>query len=237
MRGVVLRHTPKKSEQHHVTTPPESREAAAAAGLRYVTYKTPGFRRVRVGKGFRYVTPDGATARDARELERIRSLVIPPAWTNVWICADARGHLQATGRDARGRKQHRYHPRWRHVRDEAKYQHISRVRLGVASTTQTRRRRSGRAGADPTQGRVGRRAAPREDADSRRQRRVRAQQPVVRPDDAAQRARAGVRFDDSISIPRQVRQVPRHRPQRRTAREDRSPMSGSAGPGALPIPG
>ena len=124
MRGVVLRHTPKKSEQHNVTTPPESREAAAAAGLRYVTDKTPGFRRVRVGKGFRYVTPDGATVRDARELERIRSLVIPPAWTDVWICADARGHLQATGRDARGRKQHRYHPRWRHVRDEAKYEHI-----------------------------------------------------------------------------------------------------------------
>ena len=66
MRGVVLRHTPKKSEQHNVTTPPESREAAAAAGLRYVTDKTPGFRRVRAGKGFRYVTPDGATVREER---------------------------------------------------------------------------------------------------------------------------------------------------------------------------
>src|SRR4249919_3893962 len=121
MRGVVLRHTPKKSEQHNVTTPPESREAAAAAGLRYVTDKTPGFRRVRVGKGFRYVTPDGATVQGERELERIRSLVIPPAWADVWICADARGHLQATGRDARGRKQYLYHPDWRTLRDETKF--------------------------------------------------------------------------------------------------------------------
>jgi DNA topoisomerase-1 len=121
MSGVVLRHTPRKAGQQSISPPPESREAAAAAGLRYVTDKGPGLRRIRVGKGFRYVTPEGATVRDARELERIRSLVIPPAWTNVWICLDGRGHLQATGRDARGRKQHRYHPRWRHVRDEAKY--------------------------------------------------------------------------------------------------------------------
>ena len=122
MSGIVLRHTPRKAADEGASgVPPESRDAAAAAGLRYVTDKTPGFRRVRVGKGFRYVTPQGSTTRDARELERIRSLVIPPAWTDVWICADPRGHLQATGRDARGRKQHRYHPAWRRVRDEAKY--------------------------------------------------------------------------------------------------------------------
>jgi DNA topoisomerase I len=74
-----------------------------------------------VGKGFRYVTPQGATLRDASDLQRIRSLAIPPAWRDVWISPQARGHLQATGRDARGRKQYRYHPKWRQVRDESKY--------------------------------------------------------------------------------------------------------------------
>ena len=102
----------------------ESRDAAASAGLRYVTDGTPGIARQRVGKGFRYVNPDGSTVRDADELTRIRALAIPPAWTGVWICPNPRGHLQATGRDTRGRKQHRYHARWRKVRDEAKYDRI-----------------------------------------------------------------------------------------------------------------
>jgi DNA topoisomerase-1 len=79
---------------------------------------------VRAGKGFRYVGPDGRSIRDPEELARIRSLVIPPAWTGVWICPLAHGHLQATGRDARGRKQARYHPRWRAVRDETKYHRL-----------------------------------------------------------------------------------------------------------------
>jgi DNA topoisomerase-1 len=77
-----------------------------------------------VGTGFRYVTPQGSILRDAKAVQRIRSLAIPPAWTDVWICPNPLGHLQATGRDARGRKQHRYHPRWRQVRDEAKYDRI-----------------------------------------------------------------------------------------------------------------
>jgi DNA topoisomerase-1 len=81
----------------------------------------PGIRRARSGKGFRYRTPDGKVLHDPDELRRIRALVIPPAWTDVWICPLANGHLQATGRDDRGRKQHRYHPRWREVRDETKY--------------------------------------------------------------------------------------------------------------------
>jgi DNA topoisomerase-1 len=80
-----------------------------------------GIRRVRAGKGFRYLDPDGKPVHDRDVLARIRSLVIPPAWTEVWICPLANGHLQATGRDARGRKQYRYHPRWREVRDESKY--------------------------------------------------------------------------------------------------------------------
>jgi DNA topoisomerase-1 len=95
--------------------------AARAAGLRYVTDARPGIRRKRAGKGFVYVGPDGSSVRDEAELQRIRALAVPPAWTDVWICVDPRGHIQATGRDARRRKQYRYHARWREVRDETKY--------------------------------------------------------------------------------------------------------------------
>lgn len=100
---------------------PAGVESARAAGLRYTSDTRPGIRRVRAGSGFSYIGPDGRALRGADELQRIRGLVIPPAWADVWICADARGHLQATGRDARGRKQYRYHPRWREVRDGTKY--------------------------------------------------------------------------------------------------------------------
>lgn len=96
-------------------------ESARVAGLRYVTDEAPGIQRHRAGEGFRYVAPDGTALRDAATLSRIRRLAIPPAWSNVWICARDDGHLQATGRDARRRKQYRYHPRWREVRDETKY--------------------------------------------------------------------------------------------------------------------
>jgi DNA topoisomerase I len=95
--------------------------AARAAGLRYVSHASPGLERKRVGSRFRYLSPEGKTVRDADTLSRIRALAIPPAWTDVWICALEDGHLQAVGRDARGRKQYRYHTRWREVRDEAKY--------------------------------------------------------------------------------------------------------------------
>lgn len=96
-------------------------EAAQSAGLRYVSDSEAGIRRVRRGNGFSYIGADGERISDKRTHERIRSLAIPPAWTNVWICASPRGHLQATGRDDKGRKQYRYHPRWREARDEAKY--------------------------------------------------------------------------------------------------------------------
>jgi len=97
-------------------------DAAKVAGLRYVCPdRVPGIRRIGRHNRFRYVDSMGATVSNPAELQRIRSLVIPPAWTDVWICPDPRGHLQATGRDARGRKQYRYHPRWRDVRDEVKY--------------------------------------------------------------------------------------------------------------------
>ena len=95
--------------------------AAQLAGLRYASDEQPGVRRRRKGRGFTYVDRDGVPIRDAGELRRIRRLAIPPAWTDVWISPSPLGHIQATGRDARGRKQYRYHERWREVRDEAKY--------------------------------------------------------------------------------------------------------------------
>jgi len=90
-------------------------------GLHYVVDGEPGLTRVRRGKTFAYRDAKGRPVRDARTLDRIRSLVIPPAWEHVWICARADGHIQATGRDARGRKQHRYHPEWTRARHESKY--------------------------------------------------------------------------------------------------------------------
>jgi DNA topoisomerase I len=96
-------------------------DSARAAGLRYVTDDTAGIARRKSGKQFLHRAPDGKIVRDPAELDRIKSLVIPPAWRDVWICPVANGHLQATGRDARGRKQHRYHPRWREIRDANKY--------------------------------------------------------------------------------------------------------------------
>ena len=101
--------------------PDDPPAAAQAAHLRYVTDAQPGLRRLRAGRGFRYVNADGASIRDKEILRRIRSLAIPPAWREVWICPAAHGHLQAVGRDSRGRKQYRYHPQWRAVRDETKY--------------------------------------------------------------------------------------------------------------------
>src|SRR5712672_4068400 len=95
--------------------------AAKQAQLRYVDDSAPGITRHKARNGFDYRLPDGALVRDIDTLKRIRSLAIPPAWTNVWICLHSNGHLQATGRDARGRKQYRYHPRWREVRDQATY--------------------------------------------------------------------------------------------------------------------
>lgn len=99
--------------------------AAEEAGLRYAHEGDPGIRRRRAGKGFSYRDDTGALVRDPEVLARIRRLAIPPAYTDVWICADPLGHIQATGRDARGRKQYRYHERWRALRDEAKFSRMA----------------------------------------------------------------------------------------------------------------
>jgi len=97
-------------------------DAARAVGLRYVNDGDPGISRRRAGKGFSYRSADGALIRDRDQLRRIRALAVPPAWTDVWICPSPRGHIQATGRDARGRKQYRYHLEWTRTRDEAKFE-------------------------------------------------------------------------------------------------------------------
>ena len=99
-------------------------DAAEAAGLRYVSDTMPGIRRKKSGSGFSYVATDGTTIKDAGQLARIKALAIPPAYTDVWICPSPNGHIQATGRDARGRKQYRYHPKWRETRDETKFGRI-----------------------------------------------------------------------------------------------------------------
>ena len=111
------------SPQRHqaIELPVAPEVSAQVAGLRYVSDTQPGIRRQRAGRGFWYRGMDGRPIRDPIVLRRIKALAIPPAWTDVWICPRPDGHLQATGRDARGRKQYRYHSRWRAVRDATKY--------------------------------------------------------------------------------------------------------------------
>ncbi|HEV7414550.1 MAG TPA: DNA topoisomerase IB, partial [Tianweitania sediminis] len=94
-------------------------------GLVYQTDEGPGIRRVKSGTGFGYRDPDGNKITDPETRDRIRALAIPPAWTHVWISPDPAGHIQATGRDVRGRKQYRYHPKWSEHRDELKYSNLS----------------------------------------------------------------------------------------------------------------
>src|SRR4051812_45033866 len=102
----------------------EHRAAANRAGLRYVTDGVRGIRRQRSGAGWTYHLPNGRTIRDAALRKRLNKLAIPPAWTDVWICPDPDGHIQATARDARGRKQYRYHPQYREARDRSKFKRM-----------------------------------------------------------------------------------------------------------------
>jgi DNA topoisomerase-1 len=128
--GIVQQHSYTKNMSAAVTLPsgsapdPEAILAAKSAKLRYVSDRDAGIARVRQHGRFIYRDNTGKEIIDAQVLARIKALVIPPAWTKVWICASADGHLQATGRDARRRKQYRYHARWRPVRDENKYEHL-----------------------------------------------------------------------------------------------------------------
>src|SRR5947207_15955648 len=99
--------------------------AAEQAGLQYVSDERPGYSRRAKGKHFQYFDTEGKLIRDEQRLCRIKRLAVPPAWTNVWICSSPNGHVQAIGRDARGRKQYRYHERWREVRDENKFERLA----------------------------------------------------------------------------------------------------------------
>ncbi len=115
----------------------DPRDAAETAGLLYVSDEEPGIRRKKSGKGFTYVKPDGSKVEDKATLDRIRSLAIPPAYTDVWICSKANGHIQATGRDAKNRKQYRYHPAFREVRESTKYEHMLEFAKGLPAIRKT----------------------------------------------------------------------------------------------------
>ena len=115
----------------------DPRDAAETAGLLYVSDEEPGIRRKKSGKGFTYLRSDGKKVEDEATLKRIRSLAIPPAYTDVWICAKANGHIQATGRDAKGRKQYRYHPAFREVRESTKYERMLEFAAGLPAIRKT----------------------------------------------------------------------------------------------------
>jgi DNA topoisomerase-1 len=120
------------------SSPTDPRGTARDAGLRYVSDREPGIRRIPAAKGMRYLGVDGRPVRDPQTLARIKALAIPPAWTDVWISPRADGHIQATGRDDRGRKQYRYHARWRATRDDSKYGRtlaFGRALAGIRRTT------------------------------------------------------------------------------------------------------
>src|ERR1700749_4072001 len=105
----------------------EDASAIAEEGLRYVSHSSPGYRRKRSGTSFTYSDKDGKRITDQAVIRRIKSIGIPPAYEFVWICPSPNGHIQATGLDARGRKQYRYHPKWRELRDQNKYEHVMQV--------------------------------------------------------------------------------------------------------------
>jgi len=145
LRGSVIARSPDVTMAASVLSRQRDKVAigvstARAAGLRYTDASKPGITRKRRGKAFVYQGPDGRPIRDEKVLTRIRSLVLPPAWTDVWISTDPRAHLQATGRDAAGRKQYRYHPSWRNERDSTKYHRL----LAFAGALPAIRRRTRR---------------------------------------------------------------------------------------------
>ncbi len=136
----------KKLKNHGASARQAPPASARAAGLVYTTDDGPGIHRVKRGKSFAYVDTRKRPVKSREVLGRIQSLVIPPAWTEVWICPNPRGHLQATGRDARGRKQYRYHPKWRQVRDSTKYERVIAFGRGlplIRRRTDTDLRRDG----------------------------------------------------------------------------------------------
>lgn len=118
---LLKRHDRKIRQYIKAITVADPVESAEAVGLRYVNDEAPGIQRRRLEDGFEYIDTNGKVIQNEKEIKRIESLGIPPAWESVWICPQSNGHLQATGRDAKGRKQYRYHPEWRQIRDQTKF--------------------------------------------------------------------------------------------------------------------
>ena len=148
----------------------DPRDAAESAGLTYVSDEEPGIRRKKAGTGFTYIRPGGGKVEDEATLNRIRKLAVPPAYTDVWICAKANGHIQATGRDAKGRKQYRYHPDFRAIRESTKYEHMLEFAKSPAGDPGDNRRAHGAARPAARKGAGDRRRPSRKDADPGRQR-------------------------------------------------------------------
>ncbi|MFE1601404.1 DNA topoisomerase IB [Methylobacterium sp. ID0610] len=138
------------SDPETATSAPEdrvdTREAAREVGLRYVSDEEPGYRRKRNGRGFRYIDPQGRPVTDEAVLKRIKALAIPPAYTDVWICRHANGHIQATGRDDRGRKQYRYHTHFREARESTKFAHMMEFAAVLPALRATVQEHMGRRG-------------------------------------------------------------------------------------------
>ena len=194
----------------------DSLVAADEAGLYYVNDARPGISRRRRGKGWSYRRPDGKPV-SAAERAWIEAVVIPPAWTDVWISPLPDGHILATGRDQRGRKQYRYHPRWREVRDGNKYHRMSDFAGALPTLRERIEQDLRRRGLAPQQGPRGRGPPARRHPDPDRQRRVRGGQRVLRPDHAAGRSRQHLGGHRRVRVPGQVGQGAGHRAQGPTA--------------------
>ena len=180
-------------------------KSATRAGLHYVTDGFAGISRRRSGKGWSYYDEDGARIAEMITRERLNALAIPPAWINVWICPDPDGHIQVTARDARGRKQYRYHASYRAARDQSKFRRMlefSEILPLLRERVELRSAR-GRPDAAPAARHGG--AAAGQVADPRGQRRIRARKPFLRPDDDAQQACAGGGAAVALQLPRQER--------------------------------
>ena len=180
--------------------------SAEQAGLRYVSDTMPGIRRRRGGRGFSYVGTDGRRITDPDRIAWFKGLAIPPAWTDVWISPIKRGHIQATGRDARGRKQYRYHPRWREVRDEAKYGRMIEFARALPRIRRRTDRDLRRRGSAAREGAGARRPPPRGDAHPGRQRGVRTREPDLRPLHAARPSRQGRGRQRAVQLQGQSRE-------------------------------
>ncbi len=181
--------------------------------LHYVDDREPGIRRESSPSGVRYVGPDGKAVRDAATLERIRKLAVPPAYRDVWICPDPKGHIQATGRDARGRKQYRYHPDWRTARDETKYARMvafGRALPGIRARVEADLRRPGLPREKVL---AARGAAARADLIRVGNDEYSRDQQELRPDHPARPAREVRRRRGALPLPRQERRAaPDQRP-------------------------